>query len=592
MVKKLFLKIVTGIIAFGAIFYCFSATPVEKHGWLQTKDQYLLNEKGNIVQLKGMSFFWSTTDWPGYQYYNAETVNALVNDWKCTVVRVAYDRNPNSWNSVKTVIDAAIAKGIYVIIDWHAHDAHKDPQQGINFFKDQATTYKKTPNVIFEPYNEPITDDGSRTDGSENKARETWKAIKPYLTSVTKEVRNAGAKNLIILGTPFFCQHAHIAANDQIVNDNGDKFENVAYSFHFYAASHGPEAFYVKNGDGSGGMESEYLSKAVSKVPIFITEWGTTHSDGGESGEFNEIDENNTDWWFENFVDRYHLGHCNWSVSSFQISSAFSGGTNPSRSGQIVRKYLLNNTEDEFTPVWKEGFSGPAGDNTFTMPGTHLSWLFNKYYGSHITQGKTSYSNRDKDDPRNSKDSVLKVTPSTSEEWLTYNIKSNDNTSYIGLRVFTANGGGKITISVDDNKEQEITLQQQDGWSTIYSDLSVTSGNHTLKFEFSNTTGEEYYVQWFELTNTTNIFSHRTEQILSDKSNITILKNGFSVSLPVSHDYTSFSLTGINGRTIKSGKINNNIRQMEFNDLSTGIWFFKLNQGQQSKIHKIVTRVK
>ena len=38
------------------------------------------------------------------------------------MVRVAYDRNEendNGWDDVKTIIDAAIAEGIYVIIDWH-----------------------------------------------------------------------------------------------------------------------------------------------------------------------------------------------------------------------------------------------------------------------------------------------------------------------------------------------------------------------------------------------------------------------------------------------------------------------------------------
>lgn len=72
-----------------------AVTPVEKHGWLTTRGTNIVNKTGNIVQLRGMSFYWSTTTtgWSGYKYYNESTVNTLAADWKCTVVRAAYDRN-------------------------------------------------------------------------------------------------------------------------------------------------------------------------------------------------------------------------------------------------------------------------------------------------------------------------------------------------------------------------------------------------------------------------------------------------------------------------------------------------------------------
>ena len=39
------------------------------------------------------------------------------------------------------------------------------------------------------------------------------------------------------------------------------------YSYHFYAASHGENY-------------RERFSKMAAKLPIFVTEWGTTHADG------------------------------------------------------------------------------------------------------------------------------------------------------------------------------------------------------------------------------------------------------------------------------------------------------------------------
>jgi len=44
----------------------------------------VVGEHGDIVQLKGMSFFWS--QWQG-QYYTEGVVNWLVDDWKCSLLR-------------------------------------------------------------------------------------------------------------------------------------------------------------------------------------------------------------------------------------------------------------------------------------------------------------------------------------------------------------------------------------------------------------------------------------------------------------------------------------------------------------------------
>ena len=48
-----------------------------------------------------------------------------------------------------------------------------------------------------------------------------------------------------------------MASNDPILDDDGKPFKNVAYAFHFYAASHGPEAYYVKQ-EGTGGYEPTF----------------------------------------------------------------------------------------------------------------------------------------------------------------------------------------------------------------------------------------------------------------------------------------------------------------------------------------------
>lgn len=58
--------------------------------------------------------------------YTAATVDKLVSDWHITVLRVAMYVNEGGYlqdasvkNKVDTLVQEAIRKGIYVIIDWH-----------------------------------------------------------------------------------------------------------------------------------------------------------------------------------------------------------------------------------------------------------------------------------------------------------------------------------------------------------------------------------------------------------------------------------------------------------------------------------------
>ena len=116
--------------------------------------------------------YWSV--WGG-RYYNADLVNWLVDDWNITLIRCAMAVEPRSTNGqqgyladpegqkslLKKVIDAAIARGIYVIVDWHDHNANANVNQAKTFFAEIAQTYSSTPNIIWEILNEPNNTGGS-----------------------------------------------------------------------------------------------------------------------------------------------------------------------------------------------------------------------------------------------------------------------------------------------------------------------------------------------------------------------------------------------------------------------------------------------
>ncbi|HEX2956228.1 MAG TPA: cellulase family glycosylhydrolase, partial [Chitinispirillaceae bacterium] len=496
---------------FFAVLPSSSETAVERHGQLKTSGPYILNKNNEIVQLRGMSFYWSK--WEGPQFYTADIVNQLADSWKCTVVRVAYANGSEGWSSCQTVIDAAIKKGIYVIIDWHSHNAHEQETSAISFFKEQAKKYKDIPNVIFEPFNEPIAAGGaSQTVGDLDNARITWAAIKPYLKNVTKAIRAEGAENLVILGTPFYSQFVKVAANDRVVDDGNKEFANVAYSFHFYAASHGSSSYYMKQ-SGEISMVPNYLDGGLGKVPIFITEWGTSHSDGGK-GENSYVDAENTKWWFTNYVDKNHLSHCNWSVNnSGDASSAFSAGggpSNPSASGNVAKKYITVTTVDHWKLPSVEGKTGPSKDSVFAMPATQPAVSYNRYWGANFDTVTIPYLLRDDiTNARNSKNKGILVSAGiTSEEWIEYNIKSSTSTKNIIFRYLAFNGSGSFIITLDGEKIATATFTKtatDSTWSSILVPAAVTQGGHKLRFSFTGATGFGYYLQWFELTNSESI---------------------------------------------------------------------------------------
>jgi endoglucanase len=258
---------------------------VSRFGHLSVLGHYMVGQYKDTVQLRGMSLFWS--QWMP-QYYNAETIAWLKNDWKCTVIRVAmgvdedggYAHSPaTEEEKVCTVVDAAIEQGIYVIIDYHSHQAHKNPDMANKFFTAMAKKYGKYPNVIYEIYNEPLQD-------------VSWtNHIKPYADELVATIRAIDPDNIIIVGTRQWSQMVTEAAANPI------KSNNIMYTLHFYAVSHGQ---YLRD-------EAE---KAMNMgIALFVTEFGDCdYSGDGELGYAQ------TEEWFA-FMDKYKLSWCNWSVS-------------------------------------------------------------------------------------------------------------------------------------------------------------------------------------------------------------------------------------------------------------------------------------
>jgi endoglucanase len=268
--------------------------PVVLNGALRVEGNQMINKAGLPPQLRGISLSWSL--WGGKKYYNPELVGWLVKDFNISVLRASMGVEPqggyltNQEEQLKlmtAVIDKAISEGIYVLIDWHDHNAEKHLEESKVFFTMMAKKYAGVPNVIYEIFNEP--------------AKQSWEVVKVYSVEVIKTIRKFDAKNIIVVGSPRWDQDVDVAAADPIKG-----FDNLVYSFHFYASD--PNHQEKLRAKAELAMEKG--------LALFVTEWGVGESNG--NGEFNlEKTERWMDW-----MEKNRLSWVNWNVTDKNETTA------------------------------------------------------------------------------------------------------------------------------------------------------------------------------------------------------------------------------------------------------------------------------
>jgi len=286
--KKIAGAALTALALCGVVSAQPAGSPVALHGQLSVNGNKIVDKNGDPVQLRGMSFFWA--QWSeGSRFYNSGVVNTLADDWKVSVIRAAHYNSPNSLT--ETVVDAAIEKGIYVIIDWHSHTANTEPSNAKTFFQAMATKYKGKPNIIYEIFNEPI--------------EQSWSTIKTYANEIVPAIRAIDDKNIILIGTRDYSKRVDEPAKDPVSGTN------LAYVAHFYAAQEG-------HGDEIRGWIRTALNAGRA---VFVSEFGTCEASGGGKYDFTA-----TDKWFT-FLDQYQISWANWSVSDkSEAASVLNGG--------------------------------------------------------------------------------------------------------------------------------------------------------------------------------------------------------------------------------------------------------------------------
>ena len=324
---------------------------VGQYGRLRVQGNQIVDKNGDPVSLAGNSLFWSNAG-DVADYYNSTTVNHLADDWNSSIVRAAmgvketwdggtgYIDNPQQQEAkIRKVIDAAIAKGIYVIVDWHSHEAERYQSEAVSFFRKMARLYGNRPNIIYEIYNEPIN--------------QSWSEIKTYAQAVTAAIRSEDPDNLIIVGTPFYSQRVDVASNNPL-SDN-----NTAYTLHFYAGTHRQE------------LRDKATQAMNNGIALFVTEWGSVSASGDGA-----IAEAETQRWMD-FLREKNISHANWTVADKAESSCIvqpgkgvSGLTSNqlTPSGRLVKGIIQNWSDnpggggENSAPT--VSFISPSGDLT------------------------------------------------------------------------------------------------------------------------------------------------------------------------------------------------------------------------------------
>lgn len=269
-------------------------TPVALHGELSVSGTKLVDENGDVLQLRGVSTHglqWFP------QYVNKATFQTIRDEWSANVIRLAMYTAEGGYcvsdSATKTKlkklvtdgVEYATELGLYVIIDWHIladGNPNTYKSEAKAFFKEMAQKYKNYDNVLYEICNEP-------------NGGTTWSQIKSYATEIIEVIRTYDDDAIIIVGTPNWSQYVDQAAASPIT---GSKGKNVMYALHFYANTHRDD------------LRGKLQSAIQAGLPIFVSEFGIGSADG--NGTVNTTEGNK---WIA-LMDKYDVSYVCWNLAN------------------------------------------------------------------------------------------------------------------------------------------------------------------------------------------------------------------------------------------------------------------------------------
>lgn len=266
------------------------------NGSLKVNNTNIVDEKDNIVQLRGIS----THGLAWFPDYINEDCFSNLKEMGANVIRLAlYTSEYNGYctggdkdylnNLVINGVNYATNNDMYVIIDWHVL-SEGNPNTYINeakeFFTNMANIFSNNNNVIYEICNEP-------------SGGTTWDDVKKYANEVIPCIKQYDEDALIIVGTPNWSQDVDIASLSPI-----EGYSNIMYSLHFYAGAH------------KENLQNKLLTALNNNLPVFVSEYGICDASGN-----GNVDVDSANKWIE-ILDENNISYVCWNLSNKNESSA------------------------------------------------------------------------------------------------------------------------------------------------------------------------------------------------------------------------------------------------------------------------------
>ena len=270
------------------------------NGKLSVVGPNLVNQYGEKFQLFGLSTHG--LQWFG-RYANFDTIAAIQEGFGNNIIRFAFYTDENGYcdgteerkkqmlEDLIEGVDAATELGLYVIIDWHMvgaeNDADKNPitymNESIEFFSYITNYYKDQDNILYEIMNEP-------------NGPTTWTQCKKYAETVIPVIR-ANTDAIILVGNPRWTADLNSVMRNPLVG-----FDNIMYTYHFYAADH--------------GNTTQVINAYAAGFPVFISEFGFMESSGDGA-----LGLNNGERW-KQVLDQRNISYVAWNISNSKGSAS------------------------------------------------------------------------------------------------------------------------------------------------------------------------------------------------------------------------------------------------------------------------------
>ncbi len=455
-------------------------TPVAQNGQLKVCGTQLCNQYNQPIQLRGMSTH-------GIQWYGwgdcltESSLDALAYDWEADILRISlyvqeggYETDPTGFtNQVSRLINEATERGMYALVDWHQltpGDPNANLENAKRFFTDIANLHKNNNNIIYDVCNEP------------NGTGVNWNRIKTYADQIIPVIRGIDDDAVVLVGTQGWATFGVSGeGNLQDVINNPLQFENVMYTFHFYAKSH-QDAYLTT------------LDQASSQLPVFVTEFGSQEFTGDGPNDFvmtqrfiDLMREKKISWTSWNYSDDTRSG------AAWQPGTCSGGPWNINRlkeAGSWIRD-KIKFPADNFPGGGTGDPQSPYLGTPATIPGIIEAENYD-LGGSTIAYNDLTSANQgnsyrtDEVDIEPCSEGGYNVGWISDGEWLEYTVNVQEARNYtFEARVAAITGGRQFHLEVNNQDVSGALVVPNTGgwqiWQTVSANITLNAGEQVIR---------------------------------------------------------------------------------------------------------------